>query len=204
MEEMNMLGTDDPPRPGLRERKKAKTRAAIQEQAMRLFRERGYEATTVEKIAEAAEVSPSTFFRYFPTKEAVVMYDVLDPIIVEAFRRQPPELSPIQAVRRAMREVFSTLPSENLDVMWERADLMRAVPELRATMIDEFVRSLQLMAEVLGERVGRPAEDFGIQTLVAAAAGVMMVGWLGGDDPRSDFMARVDRALELMEAGFPL
>lgn len=78
---------------GLRERKKAKTHAAIQEHAMRLFAEQGYEATTVEQIAAAAEVSPSTLFRYFPTKQDIVLHDALDPLLFAAFGEQPPELS---------------------------------------------------------------------------------------------------------------
>ena len=64
--------------------------------ALRLFRERGYEATTVSQIAEAAEISPSTFFRYFPTKEDVVLYDYTDPLLIAAFAEQPPELGPIR------------------------------------------------------------------------------------------------------------
>src|SRR3954451_6679588 len=89
---------------GLRERKKARTRAAIREHALRLFRENGYQRTTVEQIAAAAEVSPSTFFRYFPTKEDLVLQDDMDTRIVEAFERQPPGLGPVAAVRGAIRE----------------------------------------------------------------------------------------------------
>src|ERR1700691_5606418 len=87
---------------GLRERKKARTRASIRSEALRLFREQGYHATTVEQIAAAAEVSPSTFFRYFPTKEDVVLQDDMDTRMLQAFIRQPPELAPIAAVRAAM------------------------------------------------------------------------------------------------------
>src|SRR5437016_6707742 len=106
------FGGDDRPALGLRERKKAKTRAAIQQHALRLFREQGYDATTVEQIAAAAEISPSTFFRYFPTKEDVVLYDAFDPLIFAAFAAQPAALSPIQALRGALRAVFAALSAE--------------------------------------------------------------------------------------------
>ena len=99
-----MRSVPDGPAPvlGLRERKKVKTRAAIREHALRLFREQGYAETTVDQIADAAEVSPSTFFRYFPTKEDVVLDDEFDPMLAAAFRSQPPELTPIQAVRASL------------------------------------------------------------------------------------------------------
>lgn len=66
--------------PGLRERKKAKTRAAIQHEALRLFREQGYDETKIEQIAAAVEVSESTIYRYFPTKEDLVLWDEFDPL----------------------------------------------------------------------------------------------------------------------------
>ena len=99
---------------GLRERKKARTRAAIREHALRLFREQGYHATTVEQIAEAAEISPSTFFRYFPTKEDVVLQDDFDLITLEAFERSPPSMSVIAAFRAAVAEVRAALTEEEL------------------------------------------------------------------------------------------
>ena len=70
-----------------RERKKAATRQSIQEHALRLFKEKGYESTTVEEIAAAAGVSHMTFFRDFPRKEAVVEYDEYDPVLEELDRR---------------------------------------------------------------------------------------------------------------------
>ena len=66
---------------GLRERKKLKTRESIQREAMRLFAKQGYEESTIEQIAAAVEISPSTFFNYFPTKEDVVLYDAYDRVI---------------------------------------------------------------------------------------------------------------------------
>ena len=77
---------------GLRDRKKVQTREAIRREAMRLIKEDGYANTTVEQIAEAAEVSPSTFFRYFPSKEMVLMANDLDLVTIEALGQQPAEM----------------------------------------------------------------------------------------------------------------
>ncbi|HMA36729.1 MAG TPA: TetR family transcriptional regulator, partial [Chloroflexia bacterium] len=148
-----MSDPDAGPVIGLRERKKAKTRAAIQEHALRLFGAQGYAATSVEQIAAAAEVSPSTFFRYFPTKEDVVLYDVLDPLFFAAFRAQPAELPPIAALRAGFRAVFADLPAAEVAQQRERAALIFQEPALRMRALDEFVRSLQELTELIAARV---------------------------------------------------
>src|SRR5579859_2410036 len=126
---------------GLRERKKARTRAAIREHALRLFREQGYDATTVEQIADAAEVSPSTFFRYFPTKEDVVLQDDMEALWVEALRAQPPELSPIAAIRASLHDALTGLSGEDLAALRETMNLSLSIPAVRARMLDEFART---------------------------------------------------------------
>jgi AcrR family transcriptional regulator len=190
---------------GLRERKKAKTRAAIQQHALRLFQEQGYDATTVEQIAEAAEISPSTFFRYFPTKEDVVLYDDLDPLFITAFETQPSELSPIEAMRRTLRAVFTSAPAEQMERQWERARLALAVPELRMRLLDQVADAVQLIAQLVAERVGRRADDLAVRTFAGATVGAVMAAMLSIiEDPTADLVALMDASLAYLEAGLPL
>jgi AcrR family transcriptional regulator len=190
---------------GLRERKKAKTRAAIRREAMRLFREQGYDETTVEEIAEAAEVSPSTFFRYFPTKEDVVLQDDFDEPLIEAFRAQPPELTPLQAMRVALRQVFGNLTPEQRAEEDERLRLSREVPELRAARLDELNRTMRLVAAIVGERVGRSADDPAVLAFAGAVIGVGASAMLcAGPNPTAKMYKQFDDALGFLEAGLPL
>jgi AcrR family transcriptional regulator len=202
---MDSSPESDGPVLGLRERKKAKTRAAIQLHALRLFREHGYAATTVEQIAEAAEVSPSTFFRYFPTKEAVVLYDPTDPLMFAAFEAEPPEVPPIQAMRNAMREVFGGLSPEERAGQMERDKLIRCVPELRSAMIDTFVDGMQQFSEILARRVGRSPDDIAVRTFVGAFIGAAIAVYItAGDLTPDDYLELFDAALQHLEAGLPL
>src|SRR3974390_2701246 len=125
---MEATRTEEPPKPGLRERKKAKTRALIQACALRLFVEQGYDETSIEQVAEAAEVSPSTVFRYFPTKPDLVIYDALDERMIESFRAQPPALNAIQALRATFRSGCGAAMGEEMEVQRGRERLLRTVP----------------------------------------------------------------------------
>lgn len=189
----------------LRERKKLKTRASIQKEAMRLFLEKGYEATTIEEIAAAVEISPSTFFNYFPSKEDVVFQDELDPLILAAFDAQPPELSPVAALRNAMRIVFKNLSREQEVVMRQRIRMMSSEPELRATMLNQFSELVDQIAQLLATRVGRRADDFALRNLAGALLGVMISAMLvAAEQPEADLMTLADESLAHLDAGLPL
>jgi AcrR family transcriptional regulator len=203
-----MLGSEGQ-QSGLRERKKARTRASIREHALRLFREQGYHATTVEQIAAAAEVSPSTFFRYFPTKEDVVLQDDMDTRMVEALERQPAGLGPVTAVRAATREVFASYSTADLDLIQENMALTVSVPEVRTRALDELARTIAVISEALAKRAGRPADDLAVRTTAGAIIGVIMsitMPWDGWSDRQTiaDTFTRIDQALALLEIGLPL
>lgn len=188
-----MTGTDR--RPGLRERKKARTRAAIRTTAMRLFLERGYDGTTVEQIAAEAEVSPSTFFRYFPTKERVVLADDLDDPTLAALADIPRDVPPVTAFRRAFEVVLSTMTAEQVEFELARSRLVFSVPSLRSAFVDELYRNIDLATTVVADRLDLPADDLRPRVLAGAMIGaVAAVVRTVPDDLRYAI-----RALELLE-----
>ena len=194
---------------GLRERKKARTRASLREHALRLFREQGYQATTVEQIAAAAEVSPSTFFRYFPTKEDVVLQDDMDTRMIEALDRQPAGLSPLGAVRAAVREVWTSYSTADIEVISQTTALTMTVPEIRARALDEFARTINVIGEAVARRAGRPPDDLAVRVMAGAIVGVIMsitIPWEGWPDPQTmeGAFGRIEQGLALLEAGLPL
>jgi AcrR family transcriptional regulator len=186
--------------PGLRERKKIRTRETIRREAFRLIQEHGYAATTVEQIAEAAEVSPSTFFRYFPTKESVLLADDMDPMILNALEEQPADLSPSQAVRRAYQAAMANLSEDQREFENTRQRLMFSIPELKAAMYDEYYRTITTFAEAVGRRTGRDAGDFELRVFAGALTGAMMAVY----EPGPGATETVLRALDFVDAGMPL
>lgn len=197
--------TSSPPA-GLRERKKAKTRAAIREHAMRLFTDQGYAATTVDQIAEAADVSQSTFFRYFPTKEDVVLSDEYDPMMVAALRAQPADVPPVEAIRRSLRDLFGRFTDEQWAQERRRQQLIQSVPELRMRTQQQYADSIALLADVVAERAGLPAGDFSARVLAGAVIGAALAATRDGVNMADGitYFEDFDRALGLLQAGLPL
>lgn len=118
-----------------------------------------------------------TFFRYVPSKESLLLADDLDPLILAAFRAQPPELPPAQAIRRAYETTMAGLSCEQLEFenTWQR--LIFSIPELKAALYDEYFRTVSVMAAAIGHRLGRPADDFGVRLFVGAMVGAMMAAY---------------------------
>ncbi len=196
-------GTSD--RPGLRERKKARTRAAIQSHALRLFTDQGYDQTTIDQIIDAADVSASTFFRYFPTKESVVLFDDFDPLIISAFQAQPREIPPVAALRVALREAFVGLSREQLEEQRERLALVLGVPALRGAMLDQLSQAMLLVSEAIADREGRSRDDFAVRTIAGAIVGSMFAVLAQlADDPDAELADLIDEAFSFLEDGLRL
>jgi AcrR family transcriptional regulator len=178
-----------------RSRKKAETRRAIQEHALRLFDEKGYEATTVEDIAAAAGVSHMTFFRYFPRKEEVVEYDEYDPMITEVIAARPPGESPLEALHGAIRSAIEAILPTDGPTMLARARLILGTPALRNRSWIAQQETVVLFATSLARRSGAATPDFATTVQASAVLGAMNVvlsTWAEADD--ADLLGLIDDA----------
>ena len=189
--------------PGLRERKKQRTRWAIQEHAVRLFIEQGYDATTVDQIAAAAEISPATFFRYFKTKEDVVIEDDYDPLLVRALESAPEDLPPLRALRYALRAGISQIPAEEWQQVYARSKLMMSVPALRARSLDNMLTTMNVLAPPLAHRLGLPETDLRVRSFAGAVIGAwlaVLLEWIDSEGTL-DLADLMDEALVALETG---
>ncbi|EKX62133.1 TetR/AcrR family transcriptional regulator [Streptomyces ipomoeae] len=195
----------DRPALGLRERKKIKTREAIRTATYALVREQGYDATTIEQIADRAEVSPSTVFRYFPTKEDIVLTDEYDPVLLEDLRSRPMDEPWPDTIRHVMREAVRTGVEEDMEVAKLRTHLMVQVPAVRSRMMESMSVTGRMLCTAIAERTGRDPESLEVRVYAMSLVGGLMETSLywAENDHRDDFVSLVDRTLEVLQHGLP-
>ena len=189
---------------GLRERKKARTREAIMDAALDLFEANGYDATTVEDIAAAADVSPRTFFRYFESKLDLIMarsdtkHTELGPLLMA----RPPEEGLLGAMREVVR---SELDTQLEDPRVQREfQVMLSTPSLRHLAREHFYEEEAQMVGAIAARLGVPEDSLVahvVTSMVASAMWATVNRWIteGGDPERLSEM--FDEAFALLAEG---
>jgi AcrR family transcriptional regulator len=197
----------DPAGMGLRERKKEQTKRAIEDAAYRLFAERGFQATTVADIADAADVAPRTFFAYFPSKEDVLFAD---------FDATANELSALLRDRVAGETTFDALRRWIADLLPElEAHDDREALRLRLAEEHESIAAherhlMGRIEEILVEGIAADLEEDpgALRPRMVAAAAIAAIRAMRSDDPCSEpaspseeKLARLDEALEFLAGG---
>lgn len=162
--------------PGLRERKKQRTRDALVDAAYELFHRKGYDATTVEEIAELADVSPRTFFRYFMSKEDIALapLDRQFTEILAALAARPAGEPVISALRNAavgvVRAYEARGTSPDLKRHQSMQTLLTGTPALMAASLGRSTTRLDELAQLVATRMGVDSREDPRPRLVASVA----------------------------------
>jgi len=192
--------------PGLRERKKKHTRDELQRVANRLFRDRGYHDVTIDQIVAEANVSHRTFYRYFDSKEDLVLGDVegMLEMLTECLEARPDDESVLESIRAATSELSSRLADDEEDSRL-RARLIRCTPDLHQRSIERQPLLEAALVPFVARKLGLdPDEDLRPRVFAAcamAAAGVGIEKWAADPNPPAPTQY-IDEALELLAAGF--
>jgi AcrR family transcriptional regulator len=181
-----------------RERKKQQTRQALRREALRLFGERGFDATTIQDITEAADVAPRTFFLHFGSKEDVLLGDARDGVAAfeEMLRDRPDDEDVFTAVRET---VIGLLALDDTPVEETRlqARLMIDAPSLMGRVYEHYVEFEEIIARAVADRFGLDAERDAyprlLSTCAMTAVRVALVLWYqrGEKEPLADVVAEL-------------
>ncbi|KAB2347402.1 TetR family transcriptional regulator [Actinomadura rudentiformis] len=158
---------------GLRERKKQRTRLALIDAALDLFLAKGYEATTIDEIVAAVDVSQRTFFRYFATKEDVVLDTMVqyDQIMMEALAARPSAEKPLTALFGALRVVLRHIAESGPDESARFRKIHQVVETTPALVHAHMARHKEaekVLADLVARRLGvDPETDLRPQLAVA-------------------------------------
>jgi AcrR family transcriptional regulator len=172
------------PEPDWRQRKKAATSDRIRASALRLFREQGYDATTVEQIAAAAGVSHMTFFRYFPTKEDVALSDSYDPLIASFIAQTPATWPLVERIRAVLVQGLRMIYDTDRDTLLAQVKLIVSTPALRERQWAGQLATQQAILRALEVEQRDPQASFQARVTVAAclaAAGIAVLTWVEND-----------------------
>ncbi|BAC69974.1 TetR family transcriptional regulator [Streptomyces avermitilis] len=183
---------------GRRERKKAATRKALADAALDLFLERGYDQVSVKDIADAADVSTTTLFKHFPSKEALVFDEDAEQeaALVSAVRDRAPGRSIPAALCEGILHIRSGANLEDPRIAAFRA-LVEGTPVLRSYAHRMWMRHQAAVAHAIAEEIGAPDDDAACAALARFALEAPRVGE-GYPDPRE----RIRRAFDLLERGW--
>lgn len=184
-----------------REQKRERTRNALREAAFRLFAEHGYEDTTVARIAAEAGVSHMTFFRYFPTKEDVVLRDDYDPLLEELIRAQPPDKPALRRVRDAVMSAVPAVYARERDALLLRSRLLLTTPALRSRMGESMDGSRSAFERGLSGPEPTATPPMAARVVASACTAALTTAitvWVE-QDGETDLPALMDQAFDALE-----
>ena len=162
--------------PGLRERKKARTRRLIADTAARLFAERGYEHVAVTDVAREAEVAEQTVYNYFPTKEQLVTdrEQQVQDRLCDLIRSRPPGVTPAAAIRDFVLGSVAGIRSIPADLWRGELGYLAAIsPAVHRLVLELADRQAAALAEVISDTTAVPPEVARLQGI--ALAGVFQI-----------------------------
>jgi AcrR family transcriptional regulator len=191
---------------GLRERKKEQTRRAIEDAAFRLFEERGFQATTVADIAEAADVAPRTFFAYFPSKEDVLFADFDETFegLQARMRGRPEDETTFEAFRAWVTDLLPQFEADE-----EREQVRHRLCAQHESIAGHERRLMgrfeALIAESVAADLGDAPGDLRPRMIAASAIAALMAMRPDAPDApamtKREKLARLDEAFEFLRGG---